>query len=76
MHLFFYRKAINERSFYFILVITCYGYVAISYVAINFISHLRNIDMGAIYLGFLYFIVSGILLILFLINTNKKIKQL
>jgi len=73
---FFYRKAINERSFYFILVITCYGYVAISYVVINFISHLRNIDMGAIYLGFLYFIVSGILLILFLINTNKKIKQL
>ena len=71
---FFYRKAMRQKSFYFLLITTLYSYVAVSYVVIRLLSAIRNVDMGAIYLGFLYFIASGIGLILFLTRTNKKLK--
>lgn len=73
---FLYRKSIQEKSFYFTLVITLYAYIGISYVVLNLLAHLSNDGMGAIYLGFLYFIASGIALVLFLISTNKKIKAI
>jgi hypothetical protein len=71
---YFYIKAIADRSFYMVLVTTLYAYIGICYVAINFISMISSHDLGPIYLALIYFIGSGIGLVLFLINTNKKIK--
>ncbi|POY35309.1 DUF2157 domain-containing protein [Solitalea longa] len=71
--LFYYKEAIREHSFYFLLIITLYGYVAASSVIIRVLASLG--DAGAIYLGLMYFIASGIGVILFLINLNKKLKK-
>lgn len=72
---YFYRKAIQERSFYFMLILTLYAYIGISYMVLRF---LLNIDFSdaVIYMAILYFISSAIGLILFLINMNRKIKAL
>ena len=72
---FFYQKALHEKSFYFMLVITLYAFVGISYMVINVLDKIGGNDMGAIYLGFLYFIIAGIGLVFFLIRTNKKLKS-
>ncbi|MEO5890079.1 MAG: DUF2157 domain-containing protein [Ferruginibacter sp.] len=72
---FFYRQAIAAKSFYFILIITLYGYIGISYVVLEFLNHIGNYGMGSVYLGLLYFIFSAIGLVLFLIRTNKQIKS-
>ncbi|MEJ7588484.1 MAG: DUF2157 domain-containing protein [Ferruginibacter sp.] len=71
----FYRKAIQEKSFYFILIITLYAFVGTSYVVLNILNQFGE-GMAAVYLGFLYFIVSAIGLVLFLIRTNKKMKAI
>jgi hypothetical protein len=71
----FYQKAMREKSFYIIVVSAIYSYIAISYVAIQLLSHLHHFDMGSIYLGFIYFIVSGVLFIMFLMRINKKLKS-
>lgn len=73
---FFYAKALKERSFYFILVTTIYAYTGISYVVIMLLDKIGNFNLGLVYLGFIYFIGSAIGLVLFLINSNKKIKAL
>ncbi|MEQ1797461.1 MAG: DUF2157 domain-containing protein [Lacibacter sp.] len=74
---FFYRRSIQNKSFYFLVVTTLYTYVGISYVVIRFLESMgRSLSMGAIYLGLLYFIASGVGLVLFLISSNKKIKAL
>lgn len=74
MAFYFYTKALSERSFYILLITTLYAYFGITYVAINLLSMMRWQDLGPFYLGFIYFIASGIGLVLFLIRTNKKIK--
>lgn len=71
----FYRKALRERSFYYMLILTLYGYVGISYAVMKLML-LSNPEDGVIYLGFLYFIGSATGLVLFLIAMNKKIKAL
>ncbi|MEP7107603.1 MAG: DUF2157 domain-containing protein [Ferruginibacter sp.] len=71
---FFYRKAINDKSFYFILIITLYAYIGISYVVLNLLEYIVRFDMVSLYSGAFYFIISGIGLVLFLIRTNNKIK--
>ena len=74
MAFYFYTKALSERSFYILLITTLYAYFGITYVVINLLSKMRWQDLGPFYLGFIYFIASGIGLVLFLIRTNKKIK--
>jgi len=71
---FFYRKALADKSFYFILIITLYAFIGISYVVVELLSHIPSDGIGIIMLGFVYFIISAICLILFLIRTNKKLK--
>lgn len=74
---FSYMRSMKTKSFYFLVITTLYTYVGISYVVIRMLASIsRNSDMGAIYLGLLYFIASGIGLILFLISSNRKIKAL
>lgn len=69
---YFYLEAMRAKSFYYLLMLTLYGYTGLSYIIIRLIS--LNNDMGGVYLGFLYFIVSAIGLIVFLIRMNKKLK--
>ena len=72
---FFYWYAKGERSFYILLMSTLYVYVAITYVILKMLFDIDSADMAAIYLAFIYFIVSGIGLVIFLMRTNKIIKN-
>ncbi len=73
---YFYRDALRSKSFYTLLMLTLYTYTGLSYVVIRLLFYTLRTDEGGIYLAFLYFIGSGIGLILFLINMNKKIKAI
>ena len=67
-----YKEAVKDRSFYFLLLVVLYSYIAISSLVVRLLI-LAN-DLGAVYLLMLYFIASGIGLIFLLINLNKKLK--
>jgi hypothetical protein len=71
---YFYRQAIKERSFYTILIVTLYTYIALSYMVVQLLLRALNDNMGAIYLGLLYFILSAIALVRILMILNKKMK--
>jgi hypothetical protein len=68
---YFYRQAVLRSSFYFILMMSVYVYIALGYVVIRILD---NINEGYI-LGLMYFIASGIAMILFMIRMNKKLKH-
>lgn len=72
---FFYQKAIKEKSFYFLLILSLYLYIGSSYVVIRLLFDVAKLDIGGVYLAFIYFIASAIGIILFLIKMNKKIKS-
>ena len=71
---YFYRQAMKKRSFYFLLILTLYLYIAGSYMVIRLLMLMRASDLAPIYLGLLYFILSAIGLIRVLIKLNKKVK--
>ncbi len=73
---YFYSKAMADKSFYFILITTFYAYIGISYIVFQLLDKMVGIDITMLYLWFLYFIISGICLIVFLMRTNKKIKAI
>ncbi|MBL7700186.1 MAG: DUF2157 domain-containing protein [Chitinophagaceae bacterium] len=68
---YFYRKAIAMRSFYFILMLTVYGYIGVSYALVNSLSFAV---FEIVYLVMMYFIASAVFGIIFLIRMNKKLK--
>lgn len=68
---FFYKKALSLGSFYFIFMISVYSYIGISYAFLNWMNSFSDWFSFAL----LYFIASGIGMILFLISMNKKIKN-
>ncbi|UPK72157.1 DUF2157 domain-containing protein [Chitinophaga filiformis] len=70
---FFYSQAMKQRSFYFILIITLYAYIGLSFMVVRLLMDTRS--EGGIYAGLLYFIMSGIGAIVLLINLNKKLKK-
>ena len=69
---FFYKNAVKENSFYFLVITFLYSYIALGYVVIRLLSEVG--DMGSIYLGLFYFIGSGIGLIRILMHYNKTLK--
>jgi hypothetical protein len=71
---FFYIKAIRQKSFYFLLILTLYAYIGISYVIMKLIFDLANLEISGAYMAFMYFIASAIGIIIFLMRMNKKIK--
>lgn len=71
---YFYRESIRCKSFYYSLVLTLYSYIGLSYVVIRVLFYTLHTDMGGVYLSFMYFIATGVGLILFLIRMNKKLK--
>lgn len=70
----FYRKAVAERSFYYLLILSLYFYIGLGYCMVRLVFEAASMDIGGIYLICLYFIGSAIGLIFFLINMNKKFK--
>ena len=69
---FIYRDATKNKSFYFLLLVILYSYVALSSLAMRFF--IATAETGAIYLAPMYFIATAIGLIFVLINLNKKLK--
>jgi len=72
---YFYRQALKDHSFYFMLILTLYSYIGLSYSVIRLLMLAQDVDLGAVYLILFYFIGSGVGLIFFLIHLNKKIKH-
>ena len=72
---YLYKLSIKDKSFYLLVITTLYMYAAISYVVIkNLLSFDRKGD-AVIYLILLYLIASAIGLVIFIMKTNKTIKQ-
>lgn len=71
---FFYKKALKENSFYFLVATLLYSYIAISYVVIRLLDF-SGAGIGMLYLSLVYFIGSGIVLIRLLMRHNKIIKS-
>jgi len=70
---YFYKRSLATSSFYFMLMLTLYGYIGLSYVIIRFLDDITH-DFDAVFLGLIYFIFSGTGMIMFLIRMNKKLK--
>ncbi|RYD89178.1 MAG: DUF2157 domain-containing protein [Sphingobacteriales bacterium] len=70
-----YRFALKQKSFYFLLVSVLYGYIAVTSIFFWLLIKMPDMDLGIIYLGLFYFIITGILLVRFLMNSNKKMKS-
>ena len=71
---FLYMRALNSTSFYFIVVIILYAYIALSYVIVRLLSSMAGLDLGVIWLGLLYFIGSAIGIAVLLVRLNRKLK--
>ncbi|AOM76569.1 DUF2157 domain-containing protein [Pedobacter steynii] len=69
---FLYLDALKHRSFYFLLLVVIYTYIAFS--SLIFRGLINIPDIGSVYIGFIYFIGSAIALIRILIHLHKKIK--
>lgn len=72
---YFYKYALAEKSFYVLLVITLYCYIGLSYVMVRLLDTISSDGMALVYLGFFYFIGSGVGMILFLMKHNKMISK-
>jgi len=71
---YLFMTAIREKSFYFIVITLLYAYIGISYMVIELLTNVG--DIGSVYLGLIYFILSGIFLIRLLMNYNKQFKKI
>jgi hypothetical protein len=74
---FVYLQALKKRSFYFMLIVILYMYIALSYVVVDLLwSVIRrgSGDIGGVYMGFFYFILSAIGVVRLLIILNRKMK--
>jgi hypothetical protein len=71
---FFYKQAYARRSFYFIVAIVLYAYIALCYVIVQLLSNMSSADLAPIALGLLYFIVSAIGVAILLIKLNRQLK--
>lgn len=69
-----YLKSVKESSFYFLVITVLYSYVSVSGLVIQLLTR-SNPDIEGIYLGLIYFIVSAVWLVAFLMRTNKKLKS-
>lgn len=70
----FFKDAMKENSFYFLVITLLYAYIGLSYVIIHTLTAI-TVDIGTAYFIFLYFIISGIALIRLFIYYNKIVKK-
>ena len=71
---FFFKNALKENSFYFLVITMLYAYIGLSYAVIELLFLVGD-GIGAVYLGLIYFIASGIGLIRLFIHYNKMLKK-
>jgi hypothetical protein len=71
---YFSREAFRQKSFYFVLIITLYTYIALSDVGVRFLWRMAPGNIDEVYLILVYFILSAIALIRVLIILNRKMK--
>ena len=69
----FFKSALKENSFYFLVITILYAYIELSYVVIQLLFSEHSGDIS-IYSAIIYFILSGIGLIWLLIHYNKILK--
>lgn len=72
LSLFIYIDAMKGKSFYFLLLMVLYSYIAVSSLIIRVLISMPNGD--GFFLILLYFVASALVLIFLLINFNKKLK--
>lgn len=70
-----YLKAIKEKSFYFLLMLSLYVYIGFSYLVTKLLFDIMQVDTGNVILACLYFIGSSIGIMIFLIRMNKQFKN-
>ena len=70
----FFSNALNEKSFYFLVITVLYCYIGLSYVTVDTLFSMGGSE-AALYISFIYFIASGIALIRMLIHFNKMLKK-
>ena len=70
---YLFINAIKEKSFYFFVITLLYAYIGISYMVMQLLTKIG--DIGSIYLGLFYFILSGILLIRVMMSYNKQFNK-
>ncbi|WP_316841021.1 DUF2157 domain-containing protein [Pedobacter gandavensis] len=69
---YLYLDALRHKSFYFMLLVIFYSYIAVSILVFRLMDTMNNI--GGMYLLCLYFIVSATALILRIVRLNKQMK--
>ena len=70
-----YKQAMERRSFYFVLVIVLYTYVALSYTVLRLMWSISgNVEMGMLALGLIYLIGSAFGVARLLIYLNHQLK--
>jgi Predicted membrane protein (DUF2157) len=72
---FLYTRAFRRRSFYFIVVIVLYEYIALCYVVVRLLFLMSGADLAPIALGFIYFILSAIGVAVLLIRLNRQLRS-
>jgi hypothetical protein len=72
---FLYSQAVARSSFYFVVFIVLYTYIALSYIVVLALEHLNNDVMNGLILGLLYFILSACGVGTWLIRLNRKLKN-
>ncbi|HEV2483002.1 MAG TPA: DUF2157 domain-containing protein [Puia sp.] len=71
---FLYTQAFRRRSFYFIVAVILYAYIALSYVIVHLLSNMSTRDNTPAYLGLLYFIFSAGGLAILFVRLSQKLK--
>lgn len=71
--LFVYKQSFRNKSFYFLMVAVLYAYIATGGFVVRSMIEMQGEDLW--FFVFMYFVVSGIGLIMYLINANKEIKE-
>ncbi len=70
-----YTRAMARGSFYFVLMIILYAYIAVCYVVVRLLMYMSLADLAPVILGLLYFIASGIGVGALLVHLNRQIKS-
>lgn len=73
--LYFLRQAMARQSFYFVVVLVLYLYIALCYVVVELLSNMHASEMSALYLGLIYFILSAAGVARLLILLNRKLRK-
>jgi hypothetical protein len=70
---FCYIQAMARRSFFFVLAVILYAYIALCDVVIRLLTSTHWRDASALYIAFLYFIGSAVGIILLLMRINRQL---